>query len=132
MSKFDSSAAFAAHGYTFSGFFDAVRSGFLTAYEQKSAEGFDPAGPLQEGSKERVLAVFKVLEEQYGNVDLKPLGPISVVSAVGLFQAINDVVQGLEAYANAKPEDFEKVRNMIAADETAKALASGPYSGIAN
>lgn len=127
MSKsFNSAETAQKYGATFAGFIESVRAGFLKAYEDSKADGFDPDGPLSEESRERVLKVLQVLEDTYGSTDLKPLGPIAVVSALGLFQRLNDILHGFESYANAKPEDFAKVREILAADQRAKAQAYAP------
>lgn len=127
--KFDSVAAFQKHGYTFAGFFAAVRTGFDKAYDDSQAKGFNPDGLISEASKARVDKVFQVLEEQYGSVDLKPLGPIAIVSAIGVFSAISDAIQGLESFANATPEDFTEVREQITAQAAARSVRVPNYAG---
>lgn len=130
--KFDSVEAFQKHGYTFAGFFDALRSGFEVAYAKSQENGFDPDGPISEGSKARVEKVYQVLEEQYGSVDLKTLGPVAVVSAIGLFQQLNEVIRGLESFSNATPADFDKVRDQLAAAKASSLANIGNYGGAAN
>lgn len=133
MSNFDSQASFEKYGYTLGGFFESVRSGFLKAYEEGQTSGFNPDGALSDDSKVRVLTVLDALQAQYGSVDLKPLGPLAAISAIGLFQALNDVLHGFEAYVNAKPEDFVEVRDQVNATRAALSLAEiGGYSGQAN
>lgn len=132
MSKFDAEAVYANTGSTFAGFFAALRHGFEKAYEQSLNEGFNPDGALTAESAERVRKVYQVLEEQYGSVDLKPLGPLAVVSAFGFFQQVQSLIAGFEAFYNGKPEDFQQLGELLASEQQAKILDSIKYSGVAN
>lgn len=107
MSKFDAQGVLEQQGYTLGAIFEASKHGFTQAYEASEANGFNPDSAIQEGSKERVLALYDVLAAQYGQVDLKALGTFGILAAFGLAQQLGEVLQGLESFANGKPDDFD-------------------------
>jgi hypothetical protein len=102
---------------------DAGKRGFLKAYEEAKITGFNPDGALQEGSKDRVVDIFDAIAARYGQVDLEPLGPLAVLTAVDAVQSLSSVLHQFESFVAATPADFDKLRDTIIA---AQASNSAP------
>lgn len=133
--KFYAEGTVQRNGYTLASLLEAAQYGFNRAYDEAKAKGFNPDAAIQEGAQARVSAVFDVLQAQYGAVDIKELGPMALISAFGLIQELNQVLQGLESFTAAKPSDFDKVREQFLSqsDEeekrTATLAVAGGYEG---
>lgn len=120
----ETKAIFDKHGYTFGGLLASSRAAFDRAYADGQANGFDPDLSIQEGSDVRVHALYDALQETYGSLDLKSLGSLAIISALGLTQQLQEVLNGFEAFANAKPSDFQRAETAIKA-QNASVLGAG-------